>query len=113
LCHTQGNIICIHVIICSKYLPVLQIHKGKTLKIPPSIYYGIYLIHTFLSLFDCTCDPQFNVTDDATMGTVTGLSPFTVYSCTIFAVTVAGGPVSDPLVVTTAEGGKNVVFLDL
>ena len=75
-----------------------------------SIYHGIYLIHTFLSLFDCTCDPQFNVTDDATMGTVTGLSPFTVYSCTIFAVTVADGPVSDPLVVTTAEGGKNVVY---
>jgi len=39
------------------------------------------------------------------MGIVTGLSPFTDYSCTIFAVTVAEGPVSDPLVVRTAEGG--------
>ena len=48
---------------------------------------------------------QVNVTGDATMGTVTGFSPFTVYSCTIFAVTVADGPESDPLVVRTAEGG--------
>ena len=43
------------------------------------------------------------------MGTVTGLSPFTVYSCKIFAVTVANGPMSDPpVVVTTAEAGKGV-----
>jgi len=42
------------------------------------------------------------------MGTVTGLSPFTVYSCTILASTVADGPMSDPLVVRTAEEGKEV-----
>jgi len=39
------------------------------------------------------------------MGTVTGLSPFTEYSCTIHAVTVAEGPVSDPVVARTAEAG--------
>ena len=39
------------------------------------------------------------------MGSVTGLSPFTVYSCTIFAVTVANGPISDPYEVTTAQAG--------
>ena len=39
------------------------------------------------------------------MGTVTGLSPFTDYSCTIFAITVADGPMNDPIVERTAEGG--------
>ena len=43
------------------------------------------------------------------MGIVTGLRPFTVYSCTIFAVTVANGPMSDPpVVVTTAEARKGI-----
>ena len=43
------------------------------------------------------------------MGTVTGLSAFTDYSCTIFAITVANGPMSDPpVVVTTAEARKGV-----
>ena len=49
---------------------------------------------------------QVNITSTATMGTVTGLSPFTEYSCTIHAVSVADGPVSDPAVVTTTEAGK-------
>jgi len=45
------------------------------------------------------------------MGTVSGLSPFTDYSCTIFATTVADGPVSDPFVVVrTAEAGKGAKF---
>ena len=39
------------------------------------------------------------------MGTVAGLSPFTDYSCTIFATTVADGPISNPVVERTAEGG--------
>ena len=60
------------------------------------------------ALLNCTCGPQVNVTGDAMMGTVTGLSPFTVYSCTIFAVTVADGPESEPVVVRTAEAGKGV-----
>ena len=48
---------------------------------------------------------QVNITGAAMMGTVTGLSPFTDYSCTIFAVTVTNGPVSDPVIVRTAEAG--------
>jgi len=40
------------------------------------------------------------------MGTITGLSPFTVYSCTIFAVTVADGPMSEAVVMRTAEGSN-------
>ena len=39
------------------------------------------------------------------MGSVTGLSPFTDYSCTIHAVTVVDGPVSDPVIARTAEAG--------
>ena len=39
------------------------------------------------------------------MGTATDLSPFTYYSCTIFATTVADGPMSDPVVVRTAQAG--------
>ena len=64
--------------------------------------------HVHMPLFNCTCDPQVNVTSNATMGTVTGLSPFTVYSCTIFAVTVADGPMSEAVIVRTVEAGKGV-----
>ena len=48
---------------------------------------------------------QVNITGAAMMGIVTGLSPFTNYSCTLFAVTVTNGPVSDPIIVRTAEAG--------
>ena len=33
------------------------------------------------------------------------LRPFTSYNCTIHAVTVSDGPLSDPTTVTTAEQG--------
>ena len=39
------------------------------------------------------------------MGTITGLSPFTMYGCTVLATTVSPGPVSDPTNVTTLESG--------
>ena len=39
------------------------------------------------------------------MGTVSGLGPFTEYSCTIHAVTGSDGPVSDPVIVRTPEAG--------
>ena len=48
---------------------------------------------------------QVNVTGTATMGTVSGLGPFTDYSCTIHAVTGSDGPVSDPVIVRTPEAG--------
>ncbi|XP_065904304.1 receptor-type tyrosine-protein phosphatase delta-like isoform X2 [Dysidea avara] len=53
-----------------------------------------------------TCNETFmvNVTGTTMMGTVAGLSPFTDYSCTIFATTVADGPISNPVVERTAEG---------
>jgi len=37
--------------------------------------------------------------------TVTGLTPYTSYTCTLHAVTVSDGPNSDPVIVTTAEEG--------
>ena len=41
------------------------------------------------------------------MITFSGLCPLTVYSCNIFAVTVASGPTSDPAIdVTTSELGN-------
>ena len=39
------------------------------------------------------------------MGTITGLSPFTEYGCTVLATTVSPGPVSDLTNVTTLESG--------
>ena len=39
------------------------------------------------------------------MATITGLIPFTSYSCTLHAVTVFDGPPSDPVAVTTLEAG--------
>ena len=56
---------------------------------------------------------QVNITGAAMMGTVTGISPFTDYSCTIFAVTVNDGPVSDPVIVRTAEAGIVVNHLQV
>jgi len=53
---------------------------------------------------------QVNITGDQTMGTVADLKPFTEYSCTIHAVTVAGGPMSDPVLTRTAEGGIVVTY---
>jgi len=70
---------------------------------------NIYLYPLFelwyVLLIYTTFNIQANVTGPAIMGTVSGLDPFTDYSCTIFATTVADGPVSDPFVVRTAEGG--------
>ena len=37
------------------------------------------------------------------MGNVSGLNPFTNYSCTVHAVTVSDGPVSNPATVATLE----------
>jgi len=48
---------------------------------------------------------QVNINGTARMGTVIGFSPFNTYSCTIHAVTVADGPISDHFIVTTAEAG--------
>ena len=46
-------------------------------------------------------------TTDATMVTFSGLCPLTVYSCNIFAFTVAPGPTSYPVIdVTTSESGN-------
>ena len=39
------------------------------------------------------------------METVSNLTPFTSYNCTLHAVTVSDGPLSDPVVVKTAEHG--------
>ena len=40
----------------------------------------------------------------STSGTIAGLDPLTTYECTIHAVTVLGGPASDPITVTTDPG---------
>ena len=48
---------------------------------------------------------QVNVTSTNTMKTLDNLRPFTSYTCTIHAVTVSDGPLSDPITVTTAEQG--------
>ena len=48
---------------------------------------------------------QRNITGDNTVGTVTGLRPFTSYECSIHAVTKYGGPHSYYITVETLEGG--------
>ena len=48
---------------------------------------------------------QVNVTSTNTMETLDDLRPFTSYTCTLNAVTVFDGPLSDPVTVTTAEQG--------
>ena len=48
---------------------------------------------------------QRNITGDNTVGTVTGLRPFTGYECSIHAITEYGGPHSSYITVETLEGG--------
>ena len=42
------------------------------------------------------------------METIRNLTPFTSYNCTLHAVTVSDGPLSDPIKVTTAEHGMYI-----
>jgi len=51
---------------------------------------------------------QINVTSTNTMEILEDLRPFTSYTCTLHAVTVSDGPLSDPIIVTTAEQGVSV-----
>ena len=46
---------------------------------------------------------QVNITSITTIKTLDNLRPFTSYNCTLHAVTVSDGPLSDPITVTTAE----------
>ena len=62
----------------------------------------MYFIHT------CICIVfQVNVTSTNTMETISGLTPFTSYNCTLHAVTVSDGPLIDPIIVTTTEQGTH------
>ena len=45
------------------------------------------------------------------METISNLTPFTNYNCTLHAVTVSDGPLSDPITVTTAEQGTYVAIM--
>ena len=40
------------------------------------------------------------------METISNLIPFTSYNCTVHAVTISDGPLSDAITVITAEQGK-------
>ena len=46
---------------------------------------------------------QVNVSSTYTVETLDNLKPFTSYTCTLHAVTISDGPLSDPITVTTAE----------
>ena len=46
---------------------------------------------------------QASVNGTVTMGRVSGLNPFTNYTCTVHAVTVSNGPMSNPVTVTTSQ----------
>ena len=48
---------------------------------------------------------QVNVSSVIATETLDNLRPFTSYTCTLHAVTVSDGPLSDPITVTTAEQG--------
>ena len=54
---------------------------------------------------------QVKVIGINTMETISNLTPFTSYNCTLHAVTVSDGPLSDPITVTTAEHGTYVAML--
>ncbi|XP_065907794.1 cell adhesion molecule DSCAM-like isoform X2 [Dysidea avara] len=58
-------------------------------------------------IITCATDNSVNVigntTGNFTEITITGLTPYTSYTCTLHAVTVSDGPKSDPITVMTAE----------
>ena len=55
---------------------------------------------------------KINVTGDTTRATVVGLNPFSNYNCTLHAVTVSSGPMTDPIIVRTAEKGTCSAFVE-
>ena len=50
-----------------------------------------------------------NYTTSATNLSVTSLHPYYTYEFAVQAVTIAAGPLSDPIAVTTPEAGRNGV----
>ena len=50
---------------------------------------------------------QVNVTGTNTMETISNLIPFTSYNCTLHAVTVSDGPLSDPITVNEFHQKNN------
>ena len=42
------------------------------------------------------------------MAILSDLQPFTSYTCTLHAVTVSDGPMSDPIIVITTEHGMYI-----
>ena len=62
----------------------------------------VYLCITAIYIF------QVNVTGTYTVKTINNLRPYTSYICTLHAVTVSEGPLSNPINVTTAEQGTLV-----
>ena len=64
-----------------------------------TIKYLLYLTKKLCIIF------QVNTTGADTMKMLDNLRPFTSYNCTLHAVTVSDGPLSDPITVTTAEQG--------
>ena len=51
---------------------------------------------------------QVNVTSTKTTEMLGNLKPFTSYICTLHAITVSDGPLSDPITVKTSEQGTIV-----
>ena len=61
----------------------------------------MYVLYYLQHMYFYHTQTNANITGTATQGTVTGLTPHTTYTCTIFAVSGSDGPVSDPITVTT------------
>jgi len=61
------------------------------------LLYVIFLMQRF----------KANITGIATQGKISGLTPKTTYTCTIYAVSGSNGPMSDPITVTTTYERKS------
>lgn len=53
---------------------------------------------------------QVNVSGTSTAHKITGLHPFTYYTCTLHATTVLNGPVTNPVSVRTEEQGTRILY---
>ncbi len=69
-------------------------------------YYYHSIRYYSVHLDDLTTNTSFDLTTNVTRITISNIQPFFTYNCTVAAFTVGLGPISNPVVVTLPQDGK-------
>ena len=67
--------------------------------------------HYLINVTETDTGSQFQYTSTTTDVTLADLHPYYTYSISVSAFTIAAGPLSDPIIILTAQDGKrNITF---